>query len=1150
MNFKRLASVLVVLVLLSSIFCPIVNASVVFGPEKYGRTTGSPNNYNNSFSINNPHGNYSLYVKNGDLIVNGSSVPNASTSSVVTFNGQEIFRPDDFKKQVCLLKKNVSASSQNELNINMRGVPSSNIHVWLEDEAPDIQILSPWDDTVSNEPITLKGLVTDKSITTVTVDLNGVTSVVPVTDGNFSTTLNLAIVNNITISTIDRTGTLRTTTLLLDGDMLPEAAEKAFGFDPLNPDSDSGLTMDNEAGNGVKDGDEMFGGQLPAFVKARTGADPLKNDTDGDGLTDFFEVMKLGWLTDLTSADSDGDGISDDLEDPDQDGLTNIQEQAYGTDPYVNDTDGDSLPDAYEVNVSHTNPLLADSDSDGLTDDSELRLGTDPLNPDTNGNGILDGDETYTSSKHDDKLGVNVDVTGKGDLAKDLRINNETSTVFNSIPALVGPVVDLEINNSFDTALVSISYNPSMVNDPANLSLYYYNETAGTFVPIGSIVDPVNHTVSGVVHHFSIYAIFYVPTWNALFSAEMNTGRGNVDFTYVDVMFTIDSSGSMSSSDPYGYRKIAAKNFVGALLPGDRAGVVSFNGYASLIRPLTSDFNAVNASINTIGAYDGTDVGAGVSVANNHLINSGNKSHAWMMILLSDGYGSYNNYYTQQAKANNITIYTVGLGNYVDSALLKSIATATGGQYYSVASADQLPQVFRNISEEIDPTDTDGDGLSDTLETTGFRDGRGKWYKTDPNSPDTDGDGLTDGEEAGQLLTNSRGEMYYDAISDPILSDTDGDGLSDCDEFYEDTDPLVPDSDHDDLNDGLEFEIGTDPWNPNSDGDARNDGREYWGVWDEYNGQISAPTDPLVYEEFYGTLEVARDLVLGALLGEWGSDNDSLYYMAGWILSGYIAIGDVRDIAATVVRLDAVGTILNALALIPLYGDAERTITIIGKFVLKHIDEAGPIAVFALKNIPFSLVEDSIKVLKKTHSPELIDRLVAMGIPPDVLASLAKKGAKLEAIEGLVKNYNVPVEKISEIAGKKVPLDKLLKVLDNAQNKVYDASRWLPGMPKEETANYLKHYTEHAGKWGLDEFGKPVLSQSEYGEKAAELLNNVDGVERYYHKSDNTLVVYNKELNEWVQGSVDGKIKTYYKPDEEYNYVIKQINNGQLVRII
>ncbi len=105
------------------------------------------------------------------------------------------------------------------------------------------------------------------------------------------------------------------------------------------------------------------------------------------------------------------------------------------------------------------------------------------------------------------------------------------------------------------------------------------------------------------------------------------------------------------------------------------------------------------------------------------------------------------------------------------------------------------------------PTDTDGDGLTDAEE----RD-----LGTDPNNPDTDGDGLTDAEEVDE----------YD--TDPLEADTDGDGLSDGDEVNShNTDPLKEDTDGDGLTDGAEVnEHRTNPNKKDTDGDGLNDGAE------------------------------------------------------------------------------------------------------------------------------------------------------------------------------------------------------------------------------------------------------------------------------------------------------------------------------------
>jgi len=85
------------------------------------------------------------------------------------------------------------------------------------------------------------------------------------------------------------------------------------------------------------------------------------SDTDGDGLTDQEEEE---WGTNLEDADSDRDGIpdgweveagldpldpSDNTQDPDADGLDNSNEYYYNSDPHNSDTDGDSYSDGIEV---------------------------------------------------------------------------------------------------------------------------------------------------------------------------------------------------------------------------------------------------------------------------------------------------------------------------------------------------------------------------------------------------------------------------------------------------------------------------------------------------------------------------------------------------------------------------------------------------------------------------------------------------------------------------------------------------------------------------------------------------------------------------------------------------------------------------------
>jgi len=108
-----------------------------------------------------------------------------------------------------------------------------------------------------------------------------------------------------------------------------------------------------------------------------------------------------------------------DYDDPDQDGLLNLEEATLGTDPNNPDSDTDGLLDGEttdivathhnnpdsdteglldgeEVLIYQTNPNNADSDNDDIGDSVELfTYTTNPNNPDTDGDTITDNNELF-----------------------------------------------------------------------------------------------------------------------------------------------------------------------------------------------------------------------------------------------------------------------------------------------------------------------------------------------------------------------------------------------------------------------------------------------------------------------------------------------------------------------------------------------------------------------------------------------------------------------------------------------------------------------------------------------------------------------------------------------------------------------------------
>ncbi|MHA2251033.1 MAG: SBBP repeat-containing protein, partial [Candidatus Kariarchaeaceae archaeon] len=152
-----------------------------------------------------------------------------------------------------------------------------------------------------------------------------------------------------------------------DDDSIDDNIELDMGINPALRDTD---------GDGLNDGNEQIIGTLAN-----------NTDSDGDIMDDYWELM------------NDLDPLSNDSsDDPDHDTLTNLQEYWTNTHPWKIDSDNDSLDDYWEVQCN-LNPNFDDAnldpDNDGLTNLKEYMYDTDhslnATNPDTDGDGLPDG---------------------------------------------------------------------------------------------------------------------------------------------------------------------------------------------------------------------------------------------------------------------------------------------------------------------------------------------------------------------------------------------------------------------------------------------------------------------------------------------------------------------------------------------------------------------------------------------------------------------------------------------------------------------------------------------------------------------------------------------------------------------------------------
>jgi len=197
----------------------------------------------------------------------------------------------------------------------------------------------------------------------------------------------------------------------------------------------------------------------------------------------------------------------------------------------------------------------------------------------------------------------------------------------------------------------------------------------------------------------------------------------------VDIMIVMDVSTSMKALDFAPLNRMeaavkAAKEFITART-SDRLGVVVFSGLPVLHCPLTLDHNAVLRLMDNISPgmveVDGTAIGMGMALGLRHLEKS--EAASKVMVLLTDGANNAGDIdpatAAEMAAALGIKVYTIGCGkpgpakvpvdhpffgrrlvaipDELDEAVLKSIASETGGKYFRATSLKEMKKIYSEI---------------------------------------------------------------------------------------------------------------------------------------------------------------------------------------------------------------------------------------------------------------------------------------------------------------------------------------------------------------------------------------------------------------------------------------------------------------------
>jgi len=171
---------------------------------------------------------------------------------------------------------------------------------------------------------------------------------------------------------------------------------------------------------------------------------------------------------------------------------------------------------------------------------------------------------------------------------------------------------------------------------------------------------------------------------------------------YLDIMFVMDTSGSLRSSDPQDYRSLGAIGLIENLSPKSdiKIGVVSFDKKSDLAQPMTSSREHVINTLKLLPRSGSTNLAAGIDAAVAELERNGRPGSSRVIMLFTDGMSSKNKAYDAAVEATKlgITIQTLMLGSSnKGSKILDTIAWATGGSFLPVSDPAMLPEAFLNL---------------------------------------------------------------------------------------------------------------------------------------------------------------------------------------------------------------------------------------------------------------------------------------------------------------------------------------------------------------------------------------------------------------------------------------------------------------------
>ena len=189
----------------------------------------------------------------------------------------------------------------------------------------------------------------------------------------------------------------------------------------------------------------------------------------------------------------------------------------------------------------------------------------------------------------------------------------------------------------------------------------------------------------------------------------------------LSVVLLVDSSSSMALRDNQVLE--AARDFLGSVVSAkDRAALIQFNALPRVLVPLTSERERLEAAVDLMWMGGGTAFRDSVVTALHYLQGARGRR---ALVVLTDGVDEHSVLTAREmleyAQRAGVAVYTLALGLHTSNPFalppregsasfaksrdalraLQNLAEGSGGLAFNVASAERLPEAYRQIEEDL-----------------------------------------------------------------------------------------------------------------------------------------------------------------------------------------------------------------------------------------------------------------------------------------------------------------------------------------------------------------------------------------------------------------------------------------------------------------